>query len=203
MAGTVADGSVFADVNWGSLVDAEFLDCTFIGSDLSESQVANSRFVDCRFERCDLSLWRPIDAVIGGCTFEDCRLLGIDWTLAAWPRVPLHEANVFLRSDLSMGTFADLDLGAATFAECRLRETSYRHARLPGADFRGSDCRGADFHGADLTGAGLGGAIDLIVDPLTTKLEGATVDAETGVSILASLGLILLSGDDADPPEET
>ena len=128
---------------------------------------------------------------MGACRFTDCRMLGIDWTLAAWPRVPLHDPNVFTRCDLSMGTFADLYLGPVSFEDCRLRETSFRFARLAGTDFRGSDCLGADFHGADLTEARLVGVNDFYVDPRVTKLEGSTVDTGTGVAILDSLGIKL------------
>jgi uncharacterized protein YjbI with pentapeptide repeats len=200
--GAAAEGTVFTDVNWGSVIESEFQGCTFVGADLSEAVIADSRFVDCHFQRSDLSLWKPTDSVIGGCVFEDCRMLGIDWTLASWPRVPLHEANAFARCNLSMGTFADLDLGPVRFGECRLRETSFRHARMAGADFGGSDCRGADFHGADLTGALLVGVLDLSVDPRSTKLEGARVDAVTGVGILELLGITLDSAEAADSLRE-
>lgn len=195
ISGVVAEGSTFTGVHWQRVTDAEFLGCTFVGSDLSNADIRGSRFIECRFERCDLSMWKPKDSVFGECRFEDCRMLGIDWTGASWPRVPLHEANVFVRCDLSMGTFADLDLGATGFTECRLRETSYRLARLGGSAFEGSDCLGADFHGADLSGASLVGVKGLAVDPQSTKLVGATIDAPTGVAILESLGINLYSAD--------
>jgi len=200
ISGIVAEGSIFTDVHWGSVADSEFQGCTFVGSDLSKAGVGASRFIECRFERCDMSLWKPIDSMFGECGFEDCRMLGIDWTMASWPRVPLHEANFFVRCDLSMGTFADLDLGAVRFNDCRLRETSYRFARLGGSDFEGSDCLGADFHGADLSGARLVGVLGLVLDPLSTKLAGATVDAPAGVAILESLGINL---DSAGPACDT
>jgi len=198
--GTVKEGDVFTEASWGSAVDAEFQGCTFIGVDLSEARVDSTRFVECHFERCDLSLWKPLESVVGGCRFDDCRMLGIDWTMAKWPRVPLHAPNAFARCDLSMGTFADLDLGSVRFEECRLRDVSYRGARLSGAFFGGSDCRGADFSGADLTAASLAGATGLSVDPRTTKLEGATVDAGTGVAILEALGIILEEAAGDVPP---
>ena len=191
VTGVVVDQSVFADVNWERVEDAEFHGCTFVGSDFSDAIVTESRFVECRFERCDLSLWKPANSVVGGCHFEDCRLLGVDWTLASWPRVALYEANTFLRCDLSMGTFADLDLGPTRFSECRLRELSFRFARMAGADLRGSDCLGTDFHGADLSGAALVGVAGLTVDPISSKLDGATVDAEGAIAILQSLGINL------------
>jgi len=198
IAGTVAEGAVFTGVDWGSVIDGEYLRCTFVGSRLSEGTAAESRFVECRFEKCDLNLWRPINSVIGGCLFIDCRMLGIDWTQAVWPRVPLHEANVFTRCDLSLGAFADLDLGPVLFEECRLREVSFRHARMAGADLSGSDCLGADFYAADLSGARLVGVKDLSVDPRTAKLEGSTVNAVTGMAILESLG-ITLEASELDP----
>lgn len=193
------EGTVFTDADWEEVVDAEFHSCTFVGADLHEALVRNTQFIDCRFERCDLSLWRPTDSTLGGSQFEDCRMLGIDWTLAVWPSVPLHDANRYVRCDLSMGTFANLDLGPATFDECRLREVSYRETRLVGAQFGRSDCLGADFHGADLSGAGLVGVEGLVVDPRTTKLVGATVDAATGVTILEMLGINLGESGAEDP----
>ena len=191
VTGVVADQSVFADVNWERVADAEFHGCTFVGADFSEAKVTDTRFVECRFERCDLSLWKPTRSVIGESHFEDCRLLGVDWTLASWPRVALYEANTFLRCDLSMGTFADLDLGATRFSECRMRESSFRFTRMAGADLKGSDCLGADFHGADLSGASLVGVAGLGVNPMSSKLDGATVDAEGAIAILEALGINL------------
>jgi len=193
VSGMVAEGAIFTDVSWERVEESEFHGCTFVGSNLSEAIVSDTRFVECRFERCDFSLWKPSGSLIGSCRFEDSRLLGIDWTLADWPRVALYEANVFLRCDLSMGTFADLELGSIHFIECRLRESSFRFARMAGADLRGSDCLGTDFQGADLSGAGLVGAIGLLVDPLSSKLQGATVDAAAGIAILGSLGINLES----------
>jgi uncharacterized protein YjbI with pentapeptide repeats len=199
VAGVVAEGATFNRVTWQSVTDSDFQDCTFVDSDLSDAALSASRFVDCRFERCDLSLWKPVDSVFGGCRFEDSRMLGIDWTLASWPRIALHDPNVFVRCDLSMGTFMDLDLGAIEFRECRLRETSYRFARLAGARFDGSDCVGCDFHGSDLSRARLVGVLGLAVDPASTKLAGATVDAAAGVAILESFGLTL---EDLDRPDD-
>lgn len=185
------EGVVFTDVNWDRVEESEFQGCTFVGSNFSEAIIKASRFVECRFERCDLSLLRATDSVVGECHFEDCRMLGIDWTLASWPQVALYDPNTFLRCDLSMGTFADLDLGSIRFSDCRLREASFRFARMAGADLRGSDCSGADFHGADLSGAGLVGAGGLEIDPLTSNLHGATVDADGAIAILQSLGINL------------
>ena len=191
VSGMVVEEETFTDVNWERVNDSEFDACTFVGSDFSEAIVSDTRFVDCRFERCDLSLWKPAGSLIGGCHFEDSRLLGIDWTLADWPRVALNEANAFLRCDLSMGTFADLDLGPTRFIECRMRESSFRFARMAGADLKGSDCLGADFHGADLSGASLVGVAGLAVDPIASKLDSAIVDAEGAIAILESLGINL------------
>ena len=189
--GLVAEGEVFAEPNWEELIEADFQGCTFVSADLHETLIRSSRFVECRFERCDLSLWHPVDSTFGGSRFEDCRMLGIDWTLAVWPRVPLYDPNTFVRCDMSMGTFANLDLVEVTFEECRLREVSYRETRLSRGRFDNSDCLGADFFGADLTGAGLVGVDGLAVDPRVTRLEGATVDGATGAAILNLLGINL------------
>ncbi len=202
VAGVVVEGTTFTGVNWRSVTDSEFLECTFVDSDLSDAPISMSRFIDCRFERCDLSLWKPVDTVFGACLFEDCRMLGIDWTLASWPQVPLHEPNRFVRCDLSMGTFADLELGGVAFSECRLHETSFRFARMGDSDFDGSDCQVCDFHGADLSGARLVRVVGLAVDPLSTTLTGATIDAATGVAILESLGLKLDTPDETDDHRE-
>lgn len=191
VTGVVVDGSVFDKVDWERVEQSEFLGCTFIGSNFSEAIVSDTRFVECRFDRCDFSLWKPPDSLVGGCHFEDCRMLGIDWTIGSWPRVRLYEANTFLRCDLSLGTFADLDLGPTRFSECRLRESSFRFARMVGADLKGSDCLGADFRGADLSGASLVGVAGLTIDPLSSKLQDASVDADGAIAILESLGINL------------
>jgi uncharacterized protein YjbI with pentapeptide repeats len=195
--GIYAEDEVFTEENWKSVIDGEFQVCTFVACDFSEAEFRAVRFVGCTFERCDLGLLKPTDCTFGESRFEDCRMLGIDWTLAAWPSVPLYESNAFVRSDLSMGTFTDLVLGPVRFEDCRLREVSYRNAALGESVFDGSFCEGADFLGADLTGASLRRVVGLHLDPRSTRLEGATVDAATGVSILESLGINLAD----DEPE--
>lgn len=199
MNGLVAEDQTFTEEAWGAVTDAEFQECTFVGCDFSEARFQAVRFIDCTFERCDLSMLKPIDCTVGGSQYVDCRMLGIDWTLAVWPRVPLHEPNAFVRCDLSMSTFADLMLGAVRFEECRLREVTYRDANLAGAVFDRSDCAGADFLGADLSGASFRGVVGLWLDPRSVRLEGATVDPATGASILESLG-VNLSIDETEPP---
>jgi uncharacterized protein YjbI with pentapeptide repeats len=196
--GLIAEGESFRDVDWASISESEFRDCTFVACDFSETLIRNVRLVGATFRECDVSLFKPTDCSIGGSQFEDCRMLGVDWTLANWPRVPLHNPNAFIRCDLSLGTFTDLMLGAVRFEQCRLREAFFRNATLTGAVFDRSDCSGADFLGADLSGASLRNVAGLWLDPRSTRLEGATVDPATGASILESLG-INLSIDEGEP----
>jgi uncharacterized protein YjbI with pentapeptide repeats len=196
--GLITEGETFKDADWGSVSESDFRDCTFVACDFSEAQFRSVRFVGATFRQCDLSLLKPTDCSIGESQFEDCRVLGVDWTVAKWPRVPLHDPNTFSRCDLSLGTFTDLMLGAVRFEECRLREATFRNTTLTGAVFDRSDCSGADFLGADLSGASLRNVDGLWLDPRTTRLEGATVDPAAGALILESLG-INLSTDEGEP----
>ena len=199
VANLVAEDQTFTEETWAAITESEFSECRFEGCDISEAVFRAARFIDCTFVRCDMSLMKVTDCTFGGSRFEDCRMLGIDWTRGTWPRIPLHEPNTFVRCDLSMNTFTDLVLGAVRFEECRLREAGFRHAFLADSVFDGSDCAGADFLEADLSGASLQRTVSLIVDPRTTRLEGATVDAATGAAILESRGINLAMEDRPGP----
>jgi uncharacterized protein YjbI with pentapeptide repeats len=51
---------------------------------------------------------------------------------------------------------------------------------------------GASFAGADLSGCDLTGSDLSALDPATVTLTGATIDAEQAVTLIESLGLIVV-----------
>ncbi len=188
---TVCEGVVFTDVDWEEVIDAEFHSCTFVGADLHEALARNTRFVDCRFEGSDLSLWRPTDSSLGGSRVQrlpDARNRLDIGNLAA--RIaPRPEPVPSLRPEHGHVRQSRPRSGG-------LRGVPVAGGELPGGPYARRPARWLRLPGCRLPKRGLAGSRSderrwTLVDPRTTELAGATVDAATGVAILEMLGIKL------------
>lgn len=189
------DDREFADAAIQSIDECEFDGCTFRNVVFNAATIRSSRFVDCTWVGCDLSLMDPLDSVFSECSFEECRISGVNWTMSVRRDAAIAEPNTFARCDLGMSNFAELDLTGWRFVDCRVAESGFREATLTDAHFERTDLNGADFANADLSGATLIECPGLYLDPTLTKLTGTTVSATTAVQIAEALGLIIHNPD--------
>lgn len=174
------------------LTGSTFADCTFGGCYFMEVVWSDCRFTGCTFRACDLSLAQLPGTGFSATRFEDCRLLGIDWTRAAWPRAISGPPIGFWGSVISHSTFIGLSLPRLQLKDCTALDVDFREADLSQADFGGTDLAQSLFGGTNLTRADLSQARNYQIDPGRNSLKQARFSLPEALSLLYSLDIVLL-----------
>ena len=126
-------------ISQATFEQVEFVGCRFLQASLTEVIFEKCRFVDCRFEQSDLSLCSFPGTNFSGCEFRNTKLVGIDWTLAAWAGLMLHEPLMFDECVLSHSTFIGMKLKQVRMTNCIATDVDFREADLAGANFSGTE----------------------------------------------------------------
>jgi len=166
------------------LEDVRVARCT-----LPRLALAGCELFACTFTDCDLSMLSLLDTSLREVRFIGCRLVGIDWTVAAWPSISSGDTVAFERCTLDVGTFAGLDLRDTTLTGSSAREVDFADAVLCGADLSGTDLTSATFNHTDLRGADLTGATNAAINFASNRIAGARFDVTGALALLAPLGI--------------
>ena len=192
------------------LVDAEVVeldepDARVVGAYLGDVRIARctlprlvldgSELLGCTFSECDLSMLSLLDTKLREVRFVGCKLVGIDWTVAAWPGLSAGDTVAFERCTLDVGTFAGIDLRDVTMTHSTAREVDFSETMLAGAALNGTDLTSATFNQTDLSGADLIGASNASIDFGRNRLAGARFDVAGALALLAPLGIEIVSPD--------
>ncbi len=170
----------------------EFDGCTFTDCDFSEASLAKSTFSDCAFERCNLSVVRLDYCKLSDVTFRDCKLLGVDWTRVAWPRMLFESPIRFYDCLLSDSSFHGLQLPEIVMEGCTTHNVDFREGDFSKASFIRSDFTGAIFSETNLTGTDFYGAIEFDIDIARNQIAQAKFDRFEAVRLLACLDIELI-----------
>ena len=189
-AAELRDGESFDDETFvglelanADLGDKLFANCTFRNLKLPESRWARARLEDCVFEACDLTRLAPAGMAMRGVRFERCKMMGVDWTdLGAYPDV------AFVDCILDYCSFVSLRARKTPFIRCSLVEASFAGADLVEARFEECQLGGARFERCDLRKASFPGSTDLLLDPATNQIKGASIPTEAALLLAASFG---------------
>lgn len=192
--GTTFEG---LDLGGATVERAAFEDCTFVDCDLQGVELVGCELAGCTVEGGNLSLLRPVDTRISEVAFRHAKLLGVDWTLAAWPRLSVAGLVTFERCTLDDSVFMGLDLPEVAFRHCSLVDVDLSECGLTGATFVGSRLDRAHFGRTDLRGAHLEGAFGYRIDVRSNQVGGATASLPEAASFLGQLGLVLV-----EPPAD-
>lgn len=158
--------------------------CTFRRTNAQGADLSDARFVDCSFLGANLSV-----VVVRGCSFrnvrfESCKASGVDWSPAqrmasvSFRNCVLDDC-AFVRVDLRKLEVRDCSAVNATFSECDLSD-----AVLCGTDLRDARFAATRLHRADLRGAK-----GYVLDPRVNPMPGAKVRLLEASGLLAALGL--------------
>lgn len=180
------------DVSGQTLRGKEFEDCGFTGCNFSDANLTDCKFVDCTFTGCNLS-----NAKIGGTRFAnvefiECKVLGIDWTRAAWPRVAAGALLQFRKSILNDSTFLGLTLEETVIEDCKAHGVDFRDADFARSNFTGTDFRQALFGKTNLSESDFSGAANYAIDVFDNRIERARFSRDAALSLLESLGIELV-----------
>jgi fluoroquinolone resistance protein len=189
---------VFKEVHLerGQLVSCEFYDCVFIRCSFVESVFRNCRFVNCVFGHCDLSLVQVPESTFSSTRLESSKVIGVNWTQAAWPTTGLGNPIGFFKSAISHSTFIGLSLRGIQIKGCVAVDVDFREADLSQADFAGTDLSKSMFGNTNLTEADLSRARNYHIDPGQNVLRQARFSLPEAMSLLYSLDIVLTEGED-------
>jgi uncharacterized protein YjbI with pentapeptide repeats len=185
LAGESFDDETFVglDLAGADLSDKLFAGCTFRNVKLAESCWRRARLEDCVLEACELTRLAPAEMALRGVQFNRCKMMGIDWTgVGEYPDLGFADCN------LDYCSFTSIRLRKTPFARCSLVEASFVEADLTEARFDTCRFTGARFERCDLRKASFGGSQDLLLDPATNQVRGASIPTESALLLAVSFG---------------
>ncbi len=187
MSGIVCFGEEFCDLDWedqplekGEYEGTIFKTCNFQRADLS-----GYRFVDCEFIGCNLSLVQLHDTSLQNVHFKGCKMMGINF-------MQCNRFGLALSFDgcqLNSSSFFDLSLSETSFVDSELRDVSFGESNFSKSIFKNCDFQGADFLRVNLQKADFRSSYNYTIDPEINKVRGAQFSIWGTPGLLGKYGL--------------
>ena len=181
-----------AIVYQGEEISNEFLDCTFTDCSLREVLFKNCRFHDCVFSHCDLSLANFEGSSFQNTRFEKSKVIGVNWTLASWPKFLLKSPIHFYECVLDYSTFIGLSLQGIRIVGCRAKDVDFSEADLAETEFSNTDLSESRFRQTNLTSANFEEATGYTIDVNQNDVSKARFSLPEAVSLLRQLDIVLV-----------
>ena len=169
-----------------------FEGCTFIGCNFSEVIFSRCNFVDCEFSKCNLSIAKMEYSKLSDVTFRDSKLIGIDWSKVAWPRLIFSSPIQFYDCIVNESSFYGLSLQDLVIESCVAHNVDFRDGDFGRSNFMHTDFSGSMFSETNLSGADFSGATDFDIDIFSNKLKKAKFDRFEAIRLLGSLEIELV-----------
>ncbi|MDH4275115.1 MAG: pentapeptide repeat-containing protein [Gammaproteobacteria bacterium] len=187
-------GEHFKGLDWsGREVSAiEFEDCVFSDCDFSEAQFKKCKFLDCRFVNCNLSVAKVTLSRFSNVEFESCKLIGVDWTTAAWPKYATPAQLKFIKCTLNDSSFFGLNLQELVIEECKAHDVDFREGVFSDANFGYTDFTNSMFRRTNLSGANFAEATEYSIDIYINDIKRAKFTRFEAVRLLEALEIELV-----------
>ena len=185
---TFSDG----DFAHGKFQGVEFDACTFVNCDFSEAVFEKCRFIDCEFEKCNLSLVKLNYSRFSDVAFKSSKLVGVDWTKAAWPNISVASPIAFFQCILNDSSFFGLDLIEIRMEECKAHDVDFREGDFRDGVFDYTDFTHSLFSNTNLTSASFAESTSYDIDIHINKIKHARFSRHEAIRLLASLDIELL-----------
>lgn len=184
----------FTGQNWcgREISGKEFDSCTFRECDLSEVVLSKCKFIDCQFIQCNFSLMKVSLSKFSDVIFDECKMVGVDWTKAAWSSLALTAPIKFHKCILNDSSFFGLGLEELVMEECKAHDVDFRECNLTEANFSYSDFSHSLFKKTNLTRANFAEAINYDIDIYFNEIKGAKFCRYEAARLLEGLGIELL-----------
>jgi len=176
----------------GRVVGKEFDSCIFSHCALRETVFRDCKFIDCTFQACDLSLVRFEDTSFSETTFEKSKVIGVNWTLAAWSKFQVDSPISFTECVIDYSAFIGLTLRKIIIKKCNAQEVEFSDADLTAADFKGTDLSKSRFNQTNLTRANFEGATNYSINITNNKVAKAKFSLPEALSLLYGLDIVLV-----------
>lgn len=185
---------VFNQINISgtTLTDKVFDGCTFRECDFSETVFHKCKFIDCQFVMCNLSVCKVLYSKFSDVVFDECKMVGVDWTQAAWSSLALSSPLTFRQCILNDSSFYRLVLTELVMQECKVHDADFRECNLTDADLSHTDFAHSLFHKTNLTRANFAEAINYDIDIYANEIKGAKFCRFEAVRLLEGLGIELV-----------
>jgi fluoroquinolone resistance protein len=174
------------------LISKKFEICTFKECDFSDAVFNNCRFVDCHFIKCNFSNIKIEHSKFLDVFFDECKIIGVDWTNAIWPKIPLCSPIKFYKCIMSDSTFFGLNLEEIVMEECKAHNVDFREGNFSNANFTYTDFLYSMFNETNLKGGDFSDAINYKIDIYFNKIKGAKFSRYEAINLLESLGIELV-----------
>ncbi|MFC6634361.1 pentapeptide repeat-containing protein [Microbulbifer taiwanensis] len=170
----------------------EFDNCTFINCDFSEATFKRCNFSDCEFINCNLSLVKIEYSKFSDVSFRESKLIGINWTKVAWPRLVFSAPIKFYKSIVNDCSFYGLSLPEVVLEECKAHNVDFREGDFSNANFTYTDFTGSFFVKTNLSGADFSEATDYDIDIYQNEIKRAKFSRYEAIRLLDSLDVELV-----------
>ncbi|WP_221892310.1 pentapeptide repeat-containing protein [Teredinibacter haidensis] len=180
------------DFSSSEISSKEFDGCIFEKCNFSEATFNRCNFVDCEFFDCNLSAVKMGHSKFSDVCFRDSKLVGIDWTKVAWPRVMFSSPVKFFKSILNDSSFYGLSLQELVLEECKAHNVDFREGDFSNSNFTYSDLSGCVFANTNLSGADFSEATDYDIDIYRNIIKKAKFSSFEAIRLLFCLEIELV-----------
>ena len=180
------------DFSGREISSKEFEGCTFVSCNFSESVFKKCNFVECEFSKCNLSVAKLEYSKFADVLFRESKLIGIDWTKVAWPRLIFSSPIKFFDCNVSDSSFYGLSLHDLVIENYLAHNVDCREGDFSHSNFKYTDCSGSMFSETNLSNADFSDATDFDIDIFSNQLKKAKFDRFEAVRLLGSLDIELV-----------
>lgn len=170
----------------------EFDSCEFNKCDFSSVVFTRCKFIDCTFNHCNLSLMQVPYSQFVEVAFVECKLVGVDWTRAAWPSFQLHAELQFKQCILNDASFFGLTLNGLVLERCKLHEVDWREGDFSNSVMTDCDFSNSLFMRTKLNKVDFTDSCHFSINVLENTLTKARFSRYEALSLLESLGIELV-----------
>jgi uncharacterized protein YjbI with pentapeptide repeats len=191
-SGDEHSGESFEGLIISSLDMALFEDCQFVSCNFSGAALKKCKFRDCNFARCNLSNVQLQGSRFSGSKFADCKLVGIDWTRADFPNLPVWPQFEFRNCVLNDSSFFGLHLEQLVIEGCKVHEADFREGNFNQSRFVASDFTKSLFSKTNLAHVDFTDAVNYDIDITNNNVSRAKFSRAEAVRLLLGIDIELV-----------
>lgn len=174
----------FKELTLSSLEGKVFENCEFISCNFTDASLLNCKFNECAFKNCNLSNATVTKSSFFDVVFESSKMIGINWTKAAWPTIKVACPLKFYQCILSDSSFMGLCLKEAVMVECKAHDVDFRECDCMEADFSYTDFSNSLFNKTNLTKADFRESTNYNINVFHNEIKNAQFSMPEVVNLL-------------------
>lgn len=174
------------------IASKEFEDCTFTGCNFSDATLKRCNFVDCEFVNCNLSNLELGYSKFSEVYFRDSKLVGVDWTKAAWSNFDFAAPIKFYKCIVNDSSFFGLSFQDFVLEDCKAHNVDFREGDFINSNFTYTDFTNSLFGKTNLGSADLSEATNYDIDVYRNEIKNAKFSRFEAARLLDSLEIELV-----------